>query len=213
MINVSFNQGIFHDFLKVANVIPKHKKGEKLDPNIYRPISLLSNISKLYEKAMHIRLTNFLRKNKVLFSYQFGFRNNYSTNHALISLTEMIRNTLDNGNFACGVFIDLQKVFDTGINHDILLSKLNHYSIRRVAFDWLKSCLSNRTQYATINNERCEIQTIKYGVPQDSILGPLLFLIYINDLHQSIKNSKMHHFADDTNLLYTSSSLKDINKK
>ena len=97
MINVSFNQGIFHDFLKVANVIPKHKKGEKLDPNIYRPISLLSNISKLYEKAMHIWLTNFLRKNKVLFSYQFGFQNNYSTNHAFISLTEMIRNALGNG--------------------------------------------------------------------------------------------------------------------
>ena len=115
MINVSFNKGIFPDFLKVANVIPIHKKGEKLDPNNYRPISLLSNISKLYEKAMHIRLTNFLRKNKILFSYQFGFRNNYSTNHALISLTEMIRNALDNSNFACGVFIDLQKAFDTSI--------------------------------------------------------------------------------------------------
>ena len=115
MINVSFNKGIFPDFLKVANVVPIHKKGEKLDPNNYRPISLLSNISKLYEKAMHIRLTNFLRKNKILFSYQFGFRNNYSTNHALISLTEMIRNALDNSNFACGVFIDLQKAFDTSI--------------------------------------------------------------------------------------------------
>ena len=109
MIHVSFNKGIFPDFLKVANVIPIHKKGEKLDPNISRPISLLSNISKLYEKAMHIQLTNFLRKNKVLFSYQFGFQNNHSTDHALISLMEMIRNAPDNGNFACGVFIDLQK--------------------------------------------------------------------------------------------------------
>ena len=124
----------------------------------------------------------------------------------------MARNALDNGSFACGVSIDLQKAFDT-VNHDVLLSKLNHYSIRGVAFDWFKSCLSNRTQYATINNERCEIQTIKYGVPQDSILGPLLFLIYINDLRRLIKNSKMHHFADDTNLLYASSSLKDIHKK
>ena len=143
---------------------------------------------------MHIQLTNFLRKNKVLFSYQFGFRNNYSTDHALISLTEMIRN-------ACGVFIDLQKAFDT-VNHDILLSKLNHYGIRGVAFNWFKSYLSDRTQCANINNERSEIQTIKYGIPQGSILGPLLFLISINDLSRSIKNSKIHHFADDTNLLY-----------
>ena len=93
----------------------------------------------------------------------------------------MTRNALDNGSFACGVFIDLQKAFDT-VNHDVLLSKLNHCSIRRVAFDWFKSYLSDRTQYATINNERSEIQTIKYGGPQGSILEPLLFLMYINDL-------------------------------
>ena len=160
---------------------------------------------------MHIRLTNFLRKNKILFSCQFGFRSNYSTNHALVSLTEMTRNAFDNDNFACGVFIDLQKAFDT-VNHDILLSKLNHYGIRGVAFDWFKSYL-DRTQYVTINNERSKIQAIKYGVPQGSILGPLLFLKYINDLSRSIKTSKIHHFADDTNLLYANSSLKDINKK
>ena len=106
----------------------------------------------------------------------------------------MIRNALYNGNFACGVFIDLQKVFGT-VNHDILLSKLNHYGIRGVVFDWFKSYLSDRTQYVTINNEKSEIQTIKYGVPQGSVLGLLLFLIYINDLSRSIKNSKIHHFT------------------
>ena len=106
----------------------------------------------------------------------------------------MIRNALYNRNFACGVFIDLQKVFGT-VNHDILLSKLNHYGIRGVVFDWFKSYLSDRTQYVTINNEKSEIQTIKYGVPQGSVLGLLLFLIYINDLSRSINNSKIHHFT------------------
>ena len=118
----------------------------------------------------------------------------------------MIRNTLDNGNFAC------DKAFGT-VNHDILLSKLNHYGIKGIAFNWFKSYLSDRTQYATITNQRSQMQHIKYGIPQGSILGPVLFLIYINDLSRSIKNSKILHFADNTNLLYASTSLKDINKK
>ena len=129
IINLSFNQGIFPNLLKIANVIPTHKKGDKLDCNNYRPISLLSNISKIFEKCMHTRLTNFLWINKLLFSHQFGFRNGYSRNHALTSLTEMIRKAIDEDKFACGVFIDLQKVFDT-VDHDILLSKHNHYGVR-----------------------------------------------------------------------------------
>ena len=123
-----------------------------------------------------------------------------------------MRNALDNGNFACGVFIDLQKAF-YAVSHDIILSKLNHYSIRGVAFRWFRSYLSDRTQCATINNERSEIQTIKDGVPQGSNLGPLLFIIYISALSRSIKISKIHHFVDETNLFYASSSLTDINKK
>ena len=102
IINLSFNQGVFPNLLKITNVIPIHKKGDKLDCNNYRPISLLSNISKIFEKCMHTRLTNFLQINKLLFSHQFGFRNGYSTNHALTSLTEMIRKALYEDKFACG---------------------------------------------------------------------------------------------------------------
>ena len=123
----------------------------------------------------------------------------------------MIRNSRNNEDFACGVFIELQIAFDI-VNHDICLSKLSHCGIRGVAFDWFKSYLIDRTRYAAMNNQKSEIKTTKYGVLQGSILGHSLFLIYLNDLSRSIKNSKIHYFADDTNLLYTSSSLKDINK-
>ena len=109
LINTSFTTGIFPSALKVANIIPIHKKVDKLDCNNYQPISLLSNISKIFEKMMHIQLTSFLNKNKVLSSFKFGFRNKQCTNNALISLTEIIKSALENNQFAaCGVFIDLQ---------------------------------------------------------------------------------------------------------
>ena len=109
------------------------------------------------------------------------------------------------------IFIELQIAFDI-VNHDIRLSKLSHCGIRGVAFDWFKSYLIDRTQYVAMNNQKSEIQTTKYGVIQGSVLGHSLFVIYINDLTRSIKNSKIHYFADDANLLYASSSLKEINK-
>ena len=212
MINTCFTTGIFLSALKVANIIPIHKKGDKLNCNNYRPISLFSNISKSFEKMMHIRLTSFLKKNKVLSSFQFGFRNKHSTNHVLISLTEMIRSTLDNDQFACGVFIDLQKGFDT-VDHKILLFKMNHYEVKGILYEWFKSYLTNRQQFTTVTKKQSELSSVEFGVPQGSILGLLLFLIYINDINKAIIFSSVHHFTDDTNILYVSSSLKDINKK
>ena len=141
-----------------------------------------------------------------------GFRQQYSTSHVLINITENLTKALDDGNIGCGVFVDLQKAFDT-VDHQILLAKLNHYGIRGVSNDWFKSYLSNRHQYVSINGYESGLAAINCGVPQGSVLGPLLFLLYINDLNQAIKSCKVHHFADDTNLLCLSNSIKKLNKQ
>ena len=148
----------------------------------------------------------------IIFDLQFGFRQQYSTSHVLINITENIRKTLDDGNIGCGVFADLQKAFDT-VDHQTLLAKLNHYGIRGVLNGWFKSYLSNRHQYVSINGYESGLAAINCGVPQGSVLGPLLFLLYINDLNQAIKFCKVHHFADDTNLLCLSNSIKKLNKQ
>jgi retron-type reverse transcriptase len=211
VINNSFKSGIFPDIFKVAKVIPIFKKGSLLDFTNYRPISLLSNIGKLFEKAMHIRLYAFLEKFKCFYTHQYGFRANHSTTHALIEMTELIRKAIDDKYFACGVFVDLQKAFDT-VDHSILLKKLEYYGIRGVPLKWFISYLNNRTQFVAINDSKSTLVKCSNGVPQGSVLGPLLFLLYINDLHTSIKFATVYHFADDTNLMLINKSLKKINK-
>jgi hypothetical protein len=198
--NISFASGIHPDKLKITKVIPIFKKGSKLIPANYRPISLLSNINKIIEKLVFPRVFNFLEDNKILYKLQYGFRPKHSTNHALIKITEKIRDALDHGKIAGGVFVDFQKAFDT-VNHSILIKKLNHYGIRGEVGKWFASYLSNRKQFVSILGFESNHQSIKHGVPQGSVLGPLLFLIYINDLNRSIKHSFTFHFADDTHLL------------
>ena len=129
--------------------------------------------------------------------------------HAFTNITENMKKALDGGNIGCGVFVDLQKAFDT-VDHQIL--QLNHYGIRGVSNDWFKSYLSNRNQYVSINGFDSALTSINCGAPQGSVLGPLLFSLHINDLNQAIKFCKVHHFADDTNLLCLSNSIKKLNK-
>ena len=160
---------------------------------------------------MYKRLYTFLSKHNCIYELQFGFRNGHSTNHALLDLTEDIRNALDNNIFAVGIFIDLQKAFDT-VDHNILLKKLVYYGIRGIANDWFRSYLTNRKQYVTIAGIKSELKIMKFGVPQGSVLRPLLFLLYINDLNKAIKYCVTRHFADGTNLLIKNKSLKTAKK-
>ena len=211
IFNLSLFTGQHPDILKVSKTIPIYKKGSRLLVSNYRPISLLSNLNKILEKLVHNRVYKFLEDYQCIYSLQFGFRKNHSTNHALIQITESIRQALDNKKHVCGVFVDLQKAFDT-VNHDILISKLDHYGIRGTANNWFSSYLKNRSQFVSILGYESSTKPINHGVPQGSVLGPLLFLIYINDLHYAIKNSKVFHFADDTNLLNISDSPKQMQK-
>ena len=145
LFNLSFMTGVFPSVLKIAEVVPVFKKDSKLDYSNYRPISLLSNIEKILEKLMYKRLYTFLDNKNIIYDLQFEFRQ-YSTSHALINVTDYIRKALDDGNIGCGVFVDLQKAFDT-VDHHILLTKLNHYGIHRVSNDWFNSYLIAISMY------------------------------------------------------------------
>ena len=212
IFNESFQYGIFPVKLKIAKVIPIFKKGDASKNSNYRPISLLSIFSKIVEKLMHQRLYNFLELHEILFQMQFGFRKGHSTDHALISLSERIKNTLDSNRVGCGIFIDLQKAFDT-VNHNILLQKLNHYGIRGTSLSWFESYLSGRLQYVSVNGHSSGLGGITCGVPQGSVLGPLLFLIYINDLPNASRVLSFYLFADDTNIYFESNNVTELENK
>jgi hypothetical protein len=198
--------GIFPNKLKIAKVIPLYKKGDDSIFDIYRPISILPSISKVFERTMFNQLHEYFYKNKLYYSSQYGFREKHSTELAALELVDRITNEMDNNAIPINIYLDLSKAFDT-LDHNILLNKLKYYGINGTSLELCKNYLINRKQYVIIDNIKSDEAFISTGVPQGSILGPLLFIIYMNDIIFASDIFKFIIYADDTTLF---STLKDF---
>ena len=209
LINRSFTEGVFPEELKLAMVVPILKAGDPRQIANYRPISVLTFFSKVFEKIMYNCILKFMDDNHVFYKHKYGFRQKHSTQQAIITLVDKIITSLDKGDIVISVFLDLKKAFDT-VDHIILLKKLYAYGIRGHIIKWFESYLYDRSQYIIYNNEYSETHPIKCGVPQGSILGPLLFIIYVKDIC-NISNFLFNiMYADDTSVLLSSDYLKDL---
>ena len=208
LFNLSIEKSKFPDKCKIAKLKPLFKKGSKQEPKNYRPISLLPLVSKIFEKIVHCQTQEYLDTHKILYKYQSGFRTKHSTDTCLTLLNNEILNGIDNGLFTAMIFIDLQKAFDT-IDHEIFLMKLECIGFNKSTILWYRSYLENRTFQVNIENDYSNPGNLMCGVPQGSILGPLIFLIYINDMPQSV-DCDLFLYADDTCLGLTGKSIKTI---
>ena len=199
LFNQSISSGKFPDTLKAARIIPLHKKGPKTDINNYRPISLLNIFSKIFEKIMKTHLVSFLERNSVLSKTQFGFQAGKSTLDALIKFSTEVYSQLDCSEFLLSIFVDFSKAFDT-VPHELLLKKLDFYGIRGLINDWFADYLSGRTQITIIEGKNSQSAQVTLGVPQGSVLGPILFLLFVNDLPNFSDVLTSILFADDANM-------------
>ena len=209
IINTSIKTGSVPDLWKVAKVIPLHKGGDETSFNNYRPISLLSVYSKVLEKTVHKQLYNFA-EDFILSKFQFGFRNRHETTQAVLNYLQNIENNMSRKHHV-SVFIDIKKAFDS-VSHRILLAKLDHYGLDKMALKWFKNYLTNRRQRTVYESEHSEERALKCGVPQGSILGPLLFLIFINDMPLATKLAATL-FADDTTYQLSGDDLRLLEKE
>ena len=216
IINQSLVTGIFPDKLKIAKVLPLFKKDDHTLMDNYRPISLLTSISKLFEKVVFSQLYDYFRNNDLFYDSQYGFLKNHSTEYAAMELTDKVLKDIDERNISLAIFMDLSKAFDT-LDHSILINKLAYYGIHGAALRWFTSYLTGRSQYVEIDGVSSNILLLSTGVPQGSILGPLLFLIYMNDIPNCTEHFNFILYADDTTLNNTvqipSLSSVDINNE
>ena len=208
IINSSLNSGLVHERLKTAIIIAIYKKGDKSDPNNYRPIALINALSKIIEKVVGFQLRKYLESNKILSNNQFGFRSLHSCTHAMITTLDYIEKNKDKNQITSSIFVDLTKAFDT-VDINLLLIKLKKIGIQNNELKWFKEYLTNRSHTCKIGKKLSSYLYSKLGVPQGSILGPLLFIIYINDLPNIIK-CFLNLFADDTMLAVTSKNKTDL---
>lgn len=207
--NICLSTGVFPYKMQMAKVVALFKKGDKTALSNYRPVSILPIFSKCLEKIIFCRISDFLDKHNLITKHQYAFRKNMSTQLALLEQKELILNNFEERLLTLGVFVDFSKAFDS-INHDLLLSKLNHYGIRGIALDLIRSYLGHRQQFVQVNSFKSEVRSVKVGVPQGSILGPLLFNIFINDLVNIDVDTRYVIYADDATLFFSSNRSAEL---